>query len=123
VEGLILWDDLTVEPLPVHGRMTSVNQLETYEEALVVGADSLYMYQSDTWYYPGDFIPYYVYSYYGYNTPIIPLLDGIHDIFYSLPTGIENEFSNLVISTHNEVHAIYGENLEIRPFTEATSTK
>jgi len=110
VEGLIFWHNQTLELLPPHGNISSVNHLETFQNALIIGAGNLYAYRWNKWYSPGDSLRYDV-GYYSYGSSwTLPLMTGIHDIFYSPPTELwaNNEFSNLIISANNQVHAING---------------
>jgi len=117
LEGLILLNSLSFETLPTHGHIASINQLETYEESLVVGADSVYVYRWDKWYYPQDTLIRLGYApYFYYQTTIpwtIPVVTNIDDIYYSPPTGVDNEFSNLVISANNSVYALNGKPGEV----------
>ncbi len=115
VEGLIFWNDLSVEFLSTHGSMSSVNNLETYESVLVVGHDSLCVYRDGQWYYPGDWVSQDEFNFgYPYDVVIndwqIPQITGINDILYDPAIDFSNdelfEFNNLLISTNSEVHAI-----------------
>ncbi len=110
-EGLLFWENLAIERLPSNSGITSVNNLQAYESALIIGADQLYVYRWNKWYYPGDTIrqpELSIPSYYGNWT--IPAVTNIHDIFYNPPIVPEDnyffEFSNLVISAGNKTHAI-----------------
>ncbi len=130
VEGLIFWDNLSVEFLSTHGSMSSVNNLETYESVLVVGHDNLCVYRDGQWYYPGDWV---YQGEFDFGSPFdwevnewqIPQITGINDIFYDPAIDFSDhdlfEFNNLIISANNQVYAINSKQFAIIP-THYTST-
>ncbi len=121
VEGLVFWDNLNIEFLPLNGQLTSVNNLESYASALIVGGDSLYAYRWNKWYHPGDSIEQhdpalsylfqfdmYTYQLNDYYTWELPFIGQTNDIFYdplSNPPDIQ-DMNHLIISTNNEAFGI-----------------
>lgn len=116
VEGLIFWNDLSLEFLPTHGSMSSVNCLETFGTSLVVGEDSLCVYKDQQWYYPGDLVPEpsidLPYNYNGHWP--IPIITDAHNIYYPFSNSGVPSFGldHLLISANNEVWAINGSAIE-----------
>ncbi len=113
VEGLIFLDDIDIEFPPAHGSMTSVDHLESYETALMVGGDSLYAYRWNKWYYPSDTI----YQYELLSSLIgrwqIPEIGRTNTIFYRpAPEDVfytdDNYINHLVISADDNIWGING---------------